>query len=300
MSEMKRYFWIGLALLFAACHTAPREERAAHDFVIPTAPVTMSREAQIDYLADHYWDNFPFADSLALVRADSAAMLRHFAQFTALLSQNPLRRAPMDTLMHRAEKSRFTLDYFVSLADEVLHNPNAPLRSSELYIPVLEAQLRAPYYDHYERIYPEHALQMALKNRLGEPATDFRFRTRAGVEQSLYKLQADYTLIFFSNPDCSMCGMLKELILHDAEIVEQLTNGRLKMLLLYPDEDLKAWRAAEPAEEVWIDACDESGAILREELYDLRAIPSLYLLDRQKRVLVKDSTDPREIAAALR
>ena len=300
MSGMKRYFWMGLALLLVACHHAPRVERAAHDFVIPTAPATMSREAQIDFLADHYWDHFPFADSLALVRADSAAMLRHFAQFAALLSNKPLRRAPMDTLMRRAEKSRFTLDYFASLADEVLDNPNGPLRSSELYIPILEALLRAPYYDAYERIYPEHALQMALKNRLGEPATNFQFRTRAGVEQSLYELQADYTLILFSNPDCAMCAMLKALILHDAEIVELLTNGRLKMLLLYPDEDMKAWRMAKAAEEVWIDACDEQGTIRREELYDLRAIPSLYLLDRQKRVLVKDSTDPREIAAAMR
>lgn len=41
----------------------------------------------------------------------------------------------------------------------------------------------------------------------------------------------------------------------------------------------------------WINAYDD-GCVLREKgLYDLSAIPSLYLLDAQKRVLVKDATD---------
>jgi hypothetical protein len=259
----------------------------------------MTREAQIDYLATHYWDRFPFTDSVALIKADTTAMMRHFSQFVALLSSEQPNRAPMDSLMARAATSRFALDYFASLADGVLHDPNSPLRSSELYIPVLEAQLAAPYYDQYERIYPEHALQMARKNRPGEPAADFRFVTRDGDEGSLYALRAEHTLVLFSNPGCSMCGMLKELIMSNAVIVERITDSRLKVLVVYPDEDLKAWREAEGEPHGWIDARDAEGRIRGEELYDLRAIPSIYLLDRDKRVVVKDSTDPREIEAAL-
>ncbi|MDE7122932.1 MAG: DUF5106 domain-containing protein, partial [Alistipes sp.] len=45
----------------------------------------------------------------------------------------------------------------------------------------------------------------------------------------------------------------------------------------------------------WIDACDPSGAIRSEGLYDLRAIPSLYLLDARKRVLLKDTVDVERI-----
>lgn len=293
-----RYMLWVVGLFLVACQS-PQSVTPAHLFTLPSPPTTMTREAQIDYLATHYWDRFPFTDSVALVKADTAAMTRHFSQFVALLSDKPHHRAPMDSLMARAAKSRFALDYFVSLADGVLHDPNSPLRSSELYIPVLEAQLAAPYYDLYERIYPEHALQMARKNRLGEPAADFRFQTRDGKESSLYALQAEHTLVLFSNPGCSMCGMLKELIMSNAVIVERITDSRLKVLVVYPDEDLKAWREAEGEPHGWIDACDAEGALRRDELYDLRAIPSIYLLDHQKRVVVKDSTDPREIEAAL-
>ena len=63
-----------------------------------------------------------------------------------------------------------------------------------------------------------------------------------------------------------------------------------------PDEDLGAWRAYRdriPAR--WINAYDATQQLREKELYDLKAIPALYLLDCDKRVLVKDGTDPGQI-----
>ncbi|MBE6207194.1 MAG: DUF5106 domain-containing protein [Rikenellaceae bacterium] len=299
-----KHLYLGLVLLVSmtlpACRGSQSATTPAHLFPLPQAPRTMDHEAQIDYMAAHYWDHFRFADSLALVQADTAEMLRHFSQFSALALRCERHRVPMDTLMRRASTSPTALRYFAFLAEQVLHDPNSPLRSSELYLPILEAQLQAPQINPYERIVLEHDLKLAMQNRLGEPANDFRFLTRDGKESSLYEVQADHTLLFFSNPDCSMCSMLKELLLHSAPIVERLTDGRLKILLLYPDEDLQAWRTA-PSEAGHgvIDACDAEGRLRQEGLYDLRAIPSIYLLDRDKRVVVKDSTDPREVEEAL-
>lgn len=289
---------VALLLSLGGCRTA-RKSTPAHDFALPTPPVALDREGQIDYLARHYWDHFDFADTVALVEADTAKMMQRYSRFIALLTHDAEPQATLKKLMARASASRTTLDYFVFLAEEVLHDPNSPLRSSELYIPVLEAQLRAPYYDPYERIVPEHDLREAMQNRPGEVANDFRFLTREGNEGTLHGLEGEYTLILFSNPECAMCRMLKELLLSSAVIVERITEGRLKMLVLYPDEDVQAWERSEREPAGWIDARDAWGTIRREGLYDLRAIPSIYLLDRNKRVLVKDSTDPREVEALL-
>lgn len=299
---MKQVMWMVLTLVglvLGGCRTA-QKSTPVHRFTLPKAPATMGREAQIDYLATHYWDHFPFADTAALVKADTAEMMRRFAQFVALVGQQPHPSAPMERLAEQASAHRTTLDYFAFLAQRVLHDPNSPLRSSELYIPLLEAQLRAPYYNAYERIVPEHDLRLARQNRIGETANDFSFIRRNGEEGTLHGVEAEHTLIFFSNPACAMCEMLKELLLSSAVIVERITEGRLTLLMLYPDEDIRAWEREASAEEGWIDARDADGKIRRDELYDLRAIPSIYLLDANKRVLVKDSTDPREVEAALR
>jgi hypothetical protein len=45
----------------------------------------------------------------------------------------------------------------------------------------------------------------------------------------------------------------------------------------------------------WINSYDRGCHIERENLYNISAIPALYLLDKDKIVLVKDSTNVGEI-----
>ena len=113
-------------------------------------------------------------------------------------------------------------------------------------------------------------------------------------------LQAEYLLLFFNNPDCAMCKEIREAIDASELLSALIAEGRLKVLALYPDEDLQAWhnyRKQIPAS--WINAYDAEGQIRNEERYSLNAIPSLYLLDHQKRVIFKDSTDVGALEAFL-
>ena len=67
-------------------------------------------------------------------------------------------------------------------------------------------------------------------------------------------------------------------------------SGRLKVLAIYPDDDIAAWRAHLPQMPAgWTVGHSpmEKGG---EGAYDLPGIPALYLLGRDKRVLVKDSS----------
>ena len=73
---------------------------------------------------------------------------------------------------------------------------------------------------------------------------------------------------------------------------EYLENGRLSIVAIYPDADIEAWRNYQSSMPVaWISGYDAGQIISRDRLYDLKAIPSLYLLDSDKRVLVKDGSD---------
>ena len=59
---------------------------------------------------------------------------------------------------------------------------------------MLRAQLASPFYDEYERIAPQYDLEMAMQNRLGQPANDFRYTLASGASGTLYGLQAEYVL----------------------------------------------------------------------------------------------------------
>lgn len=286
------------AVGLAACGgRAPRRPAATTAetpavFLPAIAPAALAPEERVEWLRWHYWDNFDFADTAFLARADTLQLFEAYARYVQLLFSAPTDGAPMDSLMRRAAVSRPMLDYFAMLADQVLGDPNSPLRNDEFYIPVLRAQLSSPWYDEYERLAPEYRLSLASQNRIGEPANDFRYTLASGATGSLYGLRAEYVLLFINNPGCPMCREIREAISASPMLTELIEHGRLRVLALYPDENLDEWRAyREQIPASWINAYDD-GCVLREKgLYDLSAIPSLYLLDAQKRVLVKDATD---------
>ncbi|MEG0807112.1 MAG: DUF5106 domain-containing protein [Alistipes sp.] len=269
-------------------------------FLPALAPSHLSAEQQQEYLRLHYWDRFDFTDTLFVTQADSIQMLEAYAHYVALLSARPTDAAPMDSLMRRAAVSRSMLDYFVWLAEKVLHDPNSPLRNDEFYIPVLQRLLASSFYDTYEKMAPASDLKMALQNRLGQTANDFRYTTASGATGTLYGVKADFVLLFINNPGCAACKQIREEIVASENFTRWISDGKLKVLALYTDEDLTEWRDyLDQIPKSWINGYDAHYVVRDQGLYNLQAIPALYLLDGAKRVIVKDSSDLSAIEALL-
>ena len=297
MKHLLHLLIVAALLAVAGCSSKSKREAsrpsaaATNDFRVPVVPMHIAPENHRDYMVEHYWDAFDFGDTVRLAKLDTIKMLRAYATYVGQFV-GPQDGVAMRRLMRRADVSRKMMDYFLMLAERVLHDPNSPLRSDELYIAVLEAQIASPHYDSYEKLAPEYDLQLAKQNRVGHEANDFVYTTRDGRRHRLYGLQGDFTLIYFNNPGCAMCGEVTAALQRSPVISQAVAEGRLKVLTLYPDEDLKAWRShisSLPRE--WINGYDHGCVINRTQSYDLRAIPSLYLLDAEKRVLLKDCTD---------
>ncbi len=81
---------------------------------------------------------------------------------------------------------------------------------------------------------------------------------------------------------------MKEQLAASSTINRLLASGRLALLSVCVEGQTAAWEAATyPAR--WIDGCDAGQRLTRDEVYDLKAMPTLYLLDAEKRVLLKDA-----------
>ena len=70
-----------------------------------------------------------------------------------------------------------------------------------------------------------------------------------------------------------------------------ISAKKLKVLSIYPDEELDEWKKhRNDFAKEWTNGYDKELVIKNKNLYDLRAIPTLYLLDKNKTVLLKDAT----------
>ena len=301
IDNMKHIVLLLLALLAVGCggqkskkNTAPQ---ASYRFRHVMPPMQASEQDQFAYMVEHYWDKFDFADTLFIEKVDSAEMMRVYAQYIATYV-GPYNGLPVKKLMQKASASRKMLDYFVAMSEKLFHDPNSPLRSDELYIPVLEAQLEAPFYDEYEKMVPEYDLALASQNRIWQQANDFKYTTASGRTSNLYSVKADYILIYINNPGCPMCRDIQTQIENSELLNTLIADKRLKVVALYPDQDLELWKS-HPLPKAWINGYDRGCQVEKNRTYDLRAIPALYLLDKDKKVLVKDSTSIPQIEQVL-
>lgn len=269
-------------------------------FRVQRASQMLDEAAQREYYAEHFWDEYDFADSTFVAQVDNTLMMQTLLTAVALSTTPETTPDYLTKLMQRTVVSKPVMQYFLTMGEELFYDPNSPYRNDEYYIPMLRVALESGLLDEYERLPYESDLHIVSQNRVGHVANDFELTLASGQRISLYDIEADYVLLFISNPGCPMCRDVKEAILASQLLSDMVEDESLKIVVLYPDADLDAWHAAKgdyPA--AWINGYDAEQTIEADDLYDLKAIPSLYLLDAEKRVMLKDCVSVELIERAL-
>lgn len=330
------------------CPRQPGGAAAATDsvrqgFTLPRIPQNLtSPEDRIDYLTAHYWDNFDFTDTTLISKPEITEQA--FADFIDLLANvsYPAAGSALTRMMEASAADSAMLAHFAELSEKYLYDPNSPLRDEEFYIPVLQYLAASPHLDSLSRLRPRYQLELALRNRPGDIAADFTYTLKSGRRSRMSQIKADYTILFFNNPDCGDCNRVKEYMDTSPVIGGQLrkqagqgktaaggpaggpsdssadksaggsrgdsagssvggsednsTGGpasgpagrELAVLALYTEGDIVHWRNAEYPPGM-INAYDAGQKIAAQQSYDLKAMPTLYLLDKDKRVILKDA-----------
>jgi thioredoxin-related protein len=138
--------------------------------------------------------------------------------------------------------------------------------------------------------------EMLMKNRVGEKGNNFNYTLASGQTLSLYNLKSEYTLLMFSNPGCQTCeAVTQQLNISDAinNVLDLNSSTRtmLTIISLYTDENIDLWLGHLPKmPQNWIHGYDKGMTITQKKLYDIRAIPTLYLFDKEKNVVLKDTS----------
>ncbi len=300
---------LSAAVLLTSCGQGSGGNKSAADpadnrFEIPQVPAMISGEAEaLDYIVSHYWDNFysearPGDRDTALVRGFGEKAFREIlGQYALLLRTVPTQKAlkSCEAFLQSTEKAQIeagegTLWKKVTDAYAlVMGDPNSPYRNEEFCIPLYQKIALSPLSSESEKADADATLPLLRLNRLGEKANDFYYTMRNGRTGHLYGIDARYTIIFFSNPGCPNCREVME-SLEQFPGIDALIEGKyLAVANIYPDEDLSEWiKYSESYPKNWISAYDHLQAIYGTPLYNIRAIPSVYLLDGEKRVLLKD------------
>lgn len=266
-------------------------------FVLPDMPEELTEpNLRAEYLVMHYWDKFDFTDEDLITKPEVTEQA--FVDYINILYYVTFAQAEesLTFTLKQAEQNKNMYLHFASLFDKYYYEPNSPFRNEEFYIPVLNELVASKILNKDEKSIYKFQLDMTKKNRVGNAATDFTYSLKSGESKKMSSIKSEYMILMFSNPDCSTCAEIIEAITK-SEIINNVismnnpTRTMLSILNIYIDQDLSDWENNYhrlPAD--WINAYDKGATITKQKLYDVKAIPTLYLLDKNKKVILKDTS----------
>ncbi len=260
--------------------------RAQEPLRLPAVPPTLTAPAErADYLVAHYWDHAGLDDPAL---ADDPAFEQFFVDYLSVLPLAPQAGPAVAALFARADAHPDFLTRLSELADLYLDEAASPLRDEALHILFLGAEAASPRLTPDERERARILLRLAQLNRPGDEASDFAFADREGRTRRLAEFSAERILLFFNDPECVDCRRAKALLAASPVVRRWLATGRLALLSVCVEGPTPAWRAA-AVPEGWTDGCDADGALSEGTLYYLKTMPTLLLLDAERRVVLKDA-----------
>lgn len=285
----------------------------ARAFPSVSVPGTMTEiEDQLLFTAEHYWDAFTdtsrlyLCDSLHVNGCTEKDLGSQMWEYFNLLNALPLKdaRSYVTRLFDRLE--RFQTKYpesrmFPLLTEMVtlyLYDVNSPVRNEDVYLPFVKKLASSAFTPDEMRPAYLFDARMCSLNQEGTKAADIDFTDTKGRRRKLSDIRTEAILLFFNNPGCNACKEIREKIQGDELLIRLVEDGSLAVVTIYIDLEIDKWKAAsDEYPSKWTCGYDHNYTIRSDVSYNVRAIPSLYLLDGDMTVLMKDAPIERIVAA---
>lgn len=289
-----KYYCISLLIITSFISAKGQNEEAtetgANEIVIqslfeyPVAPEEMETlQERTDYIMENFWNPFDFKNRNVV---DQSALNHAFDVYTSSMPYASPEKVIESTekLIKNLKKNPILSLQFAKAAEESLYGPRAKFWIDDIYIMFLKniadnkdinVARKARYIDQ---------LNILTKTSVDAQYPPFTYTDKSGNIIS-FKPSKEFTLIEFGNPDCEDCRYTKLHLDISGTISDLLNDNRLEVMFIIPDdEDGTLLAMTDDYPEKWtVGSSDDVMGV-----YDLRATPAIYILDKNGKIAAKN------------
>ena len=251
------------------------------------------------YYRDHFWDGVNFWDGrLAYTTFFEDKLDRYFNQ---LVTPHPDSvNKEMDYMLGFAsinpEMQRFLLLRFINR-----YYSQRYMWEDAVFVHLYEKYFSSKTYpwlsEQGKKTITERAYSL-MANILGTPATDIELPDSTGRTVSLFALQKQYTLVVFWDPTCGHCketlpkidsvyaARWKQDGVGIYAVAKETEGTRADWLRFIAEKKIGHWSHVYYSKEAEKNRV-EKNVPGYSQLYDVQSFPTLYLLDKDKRIVAK-------------
>ena len=246
-------------------------------------------EQRAGYLSEHYWDNYNFADTLLLKSKEVTE--QGFVNFIDILNrfnldnaskgvahkdiaqkgitrkditqkgiaQKDITQQGIACFTRKAFSNAAAKERFENLIEHYFEDQLSPVRNDRVYLIFLEEMKNSPCFDETEKERIAFKIKTTNKNLPGDIAINFKFKDENGKEHQLSDYKDQKVILYFYDPDCENCHKVS------VWLKQQTIPADIKVLKMIADNHISY-------------------------MYSLKNMPTIFLLDKENKVILKDCT----------
>jgi peroxiredoxin len=270
--------------------------------VLNAKPVTRQDSVNnYDYYKKHYWDGISFMDDRIIRTPFFLPKLeRYFEQVVSQAPDSIIKESDYLLLLARSspEMYKFLLNW---LTDEYI-NPKY-MGQDAVFVHLFEkyhSKGVSSWLNEKQMTAISNRAYMLMSNLIGEQAANLNMVDSAGAPVPLYSVKAPYVIVCFWDPTCSHCR-------EEVPRMDSLYNAKWKKEgikiygVLTESKEIPKWKEFINKYNLqsWINVYqteeqkkwdEDAKKPSYKQLYDVTQTPTLYLLDKDKRIIAKKLT----------
>lgn len=263
--------------------------QATLNIKVPDAPDDLNdKEAhkyRYSYYKNHYWDNYNLADERLIKTPFFHKKLKDY--FEKVLIQSPdTIILYADSLINIVKDNKEMFKYFVWYITRMTEVSKI-MGMDKAFVHMAEN-----YYLNDKAFWASSAVIKSIEDRakilksllIGEKAPNLIMVDTSFKRISVYDTEADYLIVLFYDPDCGHC---KKEIAKLKKFYKDYKQKNVEVFAIYSEADVEYWKDFVKEKKLnWINAINGYN-IDYHTLYDIISTPTIYLLDKDKKIIAK-------------
>ncbi len=246
------------------------------------------QEKKYYYNRKHYFDEINFANKRLLRTPILKSKLQfYFEKMLPQISDTITKEAV--NIIEQSKSDTLCFQYYTQFS------LNYAIQSKIMGVDASFVDLAKKYYLSGQATWVDSTSLIKIKDRviklqsnlLGKTAPELKLENINGEYVRLSEVEAPYTVVYFWEPNCGHCKTVTPLL--KKQIIDKFKDKGVKIFAVYTQTNRKLWGEAIAKYKIFdmINCYDPSFFSNFRVLYDVYSTPTIYLLDKDKKIIAK-------------
>ncbi|MDE5838109.1 MAG: DUF5106 domain-containing protein [Paramuribaculum sp.] len=281
---MKKIIFVALLTVLINC-TASAKPSPDTYFPYPLVPDSIQNlEGRSNFLITHFWDFCDLKKGFSS-RAKMAGAFSDYLSFMPYANARVVHRS-IAKFIKDIEKQPDDLVFIARTAEKLVHSDTATIFSDELYLPFAQAVVNNKRVKKEDKEYFEPQVRVLNATMLNSRMPDISYTDRNGNSAVFTPDSTQVILLFFTEPANSNALLAKARLNADSKAANYIKEGLMKVVAIAKTEPGEEWiNFAKTLPEEWVVGANPE----IDSEYDIRFIPSFYVVDGNGNILLKNA-----------